>query len=247
MLQYGLIGKTLKHSFSKDYFTKKFRSYGLNDVSYENFELANIQELNQLVETNEDLVGFNVTIPYKQEIIPFLGQVDSTAEFVGAVNTVKVERKLFSTELIGYNTDVIGFEQAYSSFLKSGTTALVFGTGGASLAVEYVLLKYGIKPIFIGRTQTKRNYLTYTDLSQEIIQSAELLINCTPVGSYPNSNEVLPIPYSFVSSQHKAIDLIYNPEKTPFLLHCEQQGARIKNGLDMLVLQAEAAWEIWTQ
>ena len=238
MKRYGLIGHPLGHSFSKDYFTEKFRREGL-DCEYENYDLPSLRI--------PKLCGFNVTIPYKESILPYLDELDPVAAEVGAVNTVKV---LDDGRMIGYNTDVIGLNAIIPRALPWADGkmplrgALVLGTGGASKAVQYVLRKNNIPYKTVSRFKEKGD-LTYQDLTPEIIQSHLLIINATPVGMAPNINEALDIPYEAITPNHTLFDLIYNPEETIFLKHGREHGATTINGLAMLHAQAEASWEIW--
>jgi len=242
MKHYGLIGKSLKHSFSKDYFTDKFEKEGL-DANYSLCELDSISNLNTIFANNWQ--GLNVTIPYKEQIIPYLNEVDELATNIGAVNTIKFSQKKGKIELKGYNTDVIGFEQTLRPLLKSHhTQALVLGTGGASKAVTYVLNKLNISYSFVSR-KAGINKLAYDELNDEIITTHTLIINTTPLGMFPDIEGYPDIPYNAIGKRHLLYDLVYNPNKTLFLLKGEQRGAIIKNGLDMLVTQAEESYKIW--
>ena len=241
MLHYGLIGKSLKHSFSKDYFTSKFERAHI-DADYSLCELANIEEIKDVF--SKKWQGLNVTIPYKEAIIPFLDELDETAQKVGAVNTI---RFLSDGRLKGYNTDVIGFEQTLKPLLKPyHTNALVLGTGGASKAVTYVLKRLGINFKLVSRTKTAER-LCYTDLSQSLIESNLLIVNTTPIGMHPNINVQPPIPYQFLSNRHLLYDLVYNPLQTKFLSNGKAVGATTQNGLAMLEAQAEASYKIWKE
>lgn len=238
---YGLVGHPLGHSFSKAYFTEKFESKGL-DCEYQNFDIEEINDIRKLVSSHPVLKGFNVTIPYKEAIIPYLDELDETAREVGAVNTVKV---MADGKLKGYNTDVTGIASSLS--LRGGTSiknALILGTGGASKAVQYVLRKSGIPFHLVSRDPQKGDF-TYATLNPEIILSHLLIINATPVGMAPHSDEAPNIPYEAVTPQHTLFDLIYNPQETLFLQHGKEKGACTINGLTMLHAQAEASWKIW--
>lgn len=234
--RYGLIGHPLGHSFSKTYFTEKFEREGI-DACYENFDLKDLNLLSSLLQQHPDLCGFNVTIPYKEAILPYLDELDPAAREVGAVNTVKV---LNNRRLIGYNTDIIGI----NSSLSNPHSALLLGTGGASKAVQYVLRKHHIPYHLVSRNPEKSD-LTYQNLTPEIIQSHLLIINATPVGMAPHCEEAPLIPYEAITQKHILFDLIYNPEETLFLRYGREQGAKTINGLTMLHAQAEASWEIW--
>lgn len=250
MNRYGLIGHPLGHSFSKAYFTEKFQSEGL-DCEYQNFNLEEISLIQQLVADHPDLKGFNVTIPYKEAIIPYLNEIDETAEEIGAVNTVKV---MENGKLKGFNTDILGIEatlfgtEATNTSLRArnddGLNALILGTGGASKAVQYVLKKRHLPYHLVSRDPNKGHF-TYETLSPEIFKEHQLIINATPVGMAPNIDETPAIPYEALTSQHILFDLIYNPEETQFLRNGKAKGAQTINGLTMLHAQAEASWKIW--
>ncbi len=238
--RYGLLGRAISYSFSKGYFTEKFKHLGLNDHSYENFDIPNISDLETVLKERSPK-GFNVTIPYKEDVIPFLSSMDSIAKKIGAVNTVKITKQ----GLIGYNTDAYGFQKSLEPHLKAHhKKALVLGTGGASKAVCYVLDQLGITYTYISRTK-KQGQLSYDELNEDIIRSNHLIINCSPLGTHPNIHEKPLIPYSFLGEKHLLFDLIYNPEKTAFLNEGERRKTAICNGLNMLKFQAEKAWEIW--
>lgn len=241
MKRYGLIGHPLGHSFSKAYFTERFEREKI-DACYELFDLADIQELPGLLKQHPDLCGFNVTLPYKEAIIPFLDELDPDAEAVGAVNTVKI---LEDGKLIGYNTDIIGLS-FLTSHLPSLTSqpSLILGTGGASKAVQYVLKKNNI-PFHLVSRNPKQGQFSYEDLTPDIIKEHLLIVNATPVGMAPNINEAPRIPYEAITAKHTLFDLIYNPEETLFLRYGREHGATTVNGLKMLHAQAEASWKIW--
>lgn len=236
---YGLIGYPLGHSFSPAYFAKKFATQHI-DASYEAFPLQNIAEFNSLL-AKHDLKGLNVTIPYKEAIISYLDALDDTAQKVAAVNTIlfKDGRK------VGYNTDVIGFEQSLVPLLKAHhKQALILGTGGASKAVAYVLEEKGIPYTKVSRIK-REDVLTYDELTPELLAENTLIVNCSPVGKIPELNKAPAIPYKDITTKHLLYDLIYNPSETMFLMVGKQRGAQTKNGLEMLQLQAEASWHIW--
>lgn len=239
--RFGLLGKNISYSFSRGYFTKKFSELGLANHSYENFDLEDISKVTEIIQNTKNLSGLNVTIPYKQDIIPYLNELEPSAMEIGAVNTIKISR----TGLKGYNTDVYGFQKSIEPYLKNHhEKALVLGTGGASKAVAYVLDQLKIDVTFVSRT-AKNNGFTYENLDQSIMEGYNIVINCSPLGTYPNVTDKPKIPYRYLNQKHLLFDLIYNPEKTAFLVHGEAQGATIVNGLRMLELQAEKAWEIW--
>ena len=238
MKKYGLIGQSLAHSFSKPYFTEKFAEIRI-DASYENYEVDALESLEWLLE--QDISGCNVTMPYKKKAAELVDEVDPVAEAVGAINTIK----RVGSKLIGYNTDVVGFEQ---SILETGLLsqihqrALILGSGGAAQAVSFVLRKLGFSYAIVSRTSGD---FVYEDIDASVMSSVGLVVNTTPLGNKDNLAAFPPLPYHFFDEKHLAYDLIYNPEKTVFLEKAEAQGASIANGLRMLVLQAEASWEIW--
>lgn len=240
MKRYGLIGHPLGHSFSKAYFTEKFEREGL-DCEYLNFDIDEISLLRQLVIDHPDLKGFNVTIPYKEAILPYLDELDETAKAIGAVNTVKV---LPNGRLKGFNTDVIGIERTLKNTIAS--PALILGTGGASKAVQYVLHQKGI-PFHLVSRDPNKGHFTYETLTPTVIKEHLLIINATPVGMAPNINEAPLIPYEALTPQHILFDLIYNPEETRFLRKGKAKGALTINGLSMLHAQAKASWELWNR
>jgi len=244
MQKYGLIGYPLRHSFSIGYFNEKFRAEGI-DAEYVNFEIPNISEFTGIVVENPTLAGLNVTIPYKEQVIPYLHELDKETAEIGAVNVIKIVRKKGKIRLIGYNSDIIGFTQSIEPLLQPHhKKALLLGTGGASKAVFYGLRRLGIGSTFVSRTQEK-NTITYQDLTPEIIKEHTIIVNCTPVGMYPHVDECPNIPYEEITSDHLLYDLLYNPNVTLFMRKGQAQGAVTKNGLEMLLLQAFAAWDIW--
>lgn len=238
---YGLIGYPLGHSFSADFFNKKFAEEGLNE-EYKLFPIENIKEFPTLISSHPDLKGLNVTIPYKSQIIPFLHSLDLDAEKIGAVNVIKLDQ---SGTLKGFNTDAIGFRDSLIHMLSSEIrSALVLGTGGASKAVVYVLNQLGIIPLIVSRNP-KDGEISYSDISKEVIDSHKLIVNTTPLGMWPNVNSSPDIPYHFLTLHHLCYDLVYNPTTTEFMRKASENGARTKNGLEMLHRQALAAWDIW--
>jgi len=240
---YGLIGKKLAHSFSKGYFAEKFSALELSNYSYDDFEFQDESELADfLLDTVYKLDGFNVTIPYKEIIIPYLDELHEIADSVQVVNAVKI----VNNKLIGYNTDIYGFIQAFRSDVKkSQKNALLLGTGGASKSVAFALESLGITVTFVSRNSEKAGVLSYSDIDCETMQSHQIIVNCTPVGTFPNSDEYPNIPYKYLTENHTVMDLIYNPTETLFLIKAKEKGARTKNGLSMLQFQADKAWEIW--
>ena len=246
MIQFGLIGKTLKHSFSKKYFTEKFETEGINDCQYDLFELAEISEFSNLIKKYDNqLRGLNVTIPYKKEVIPYLDELDKNADIIQAVNTIKV---LPNGKLKGYNTDYYGFINALKEdWDLSNKKALVLGTGGASLAIKKALTDLGILFQSVSRNSTKSAVSYEHIFDGEWIGEHELIINTTPLGTYPAIDEKPKLPYDQLTNQHLLFDLVYNPEVTSFLQEGLDSGAKIKNGYTMLVGQAEASWSIWNE
>ncbi|MEQ8909728.1 MAG: shikimate dehydrogenase [Vicingaceae bacterium] len=244
MRVYGLIGNPLSHSFSKKYFTDKFIKDAIQDSTYQLFELDQIDELINLIKVESNLKGLNVTIPFKQSVIPLLDEIDHTAKTIGAINTIKVTEE---KKLIGYNTDAIGFRESLRPFLaKEHQRALILGTGGAAKAVAFVLKQIGIPFYFVSRSEKPSlQTIHYNDLDHKAIETFRLIINCTPVGMYPNTDKTPPLLLDGVGSQHLIYDLIYNPEETKLLAQAKAKGALAVNGLSMLRLQAETAWKIW--
>ena len=243
---YGLIGFPLSHSFSKGYFAKKFEKEGITDCFYDSFPLESIDLFPQLLADNPNFAGINVTIPYKQQVIPFLDELEESAAAIGAVNTIKFQDK----KLIGFNTDVYGFEQSLLPIVRQKyseneqVSSLVLGTGGAAKAIFYILKKNNLNPTFVSRT-AKPNHLTYKDLNKTIIDENQIIINTTPLGMSPKVDACADLPYELLTENHILYDLVYNPEVTLFLQKGLDQKATIKNGLEMLHLQAEKSWEIW--
>ena len=244
MKRFGLIGKKLGHSFSAKYFAEKFEREGLQECDYSLYELPEIECVKEFMLT-PDLVGFNVTIPYKQQIIPYLDDLDAQAREVGAVNCVKIER---DGRRVGYNTDVDGIRLSLDKLLGEETvgSALVLGTGGAAQAVQYVLRERGVNYKVVSREKGKAD-LTYDDLDQEVMSAHRLIINASPVGMYPACDNAPNIPYAMLSGSHFLFDLVYNPLTTRFMELGAEQGAATLSGIDMLYAQAESAWKIWNR
>lgn len=239
MRKYGLIGKSLSHSFSKSFFTQKFSNERI-DATYENVELDNISQVKLILDSG-DFSGLNVTIPYKQEIIPFLDELSAEATQIGAVNTV-VFRK---SKTIGHNTDAYGFHQSIKPFLTNKhERALILGTGGASLAVAYVLRNIGIDVKFVSR-EPKEGQFAYSEINSYMVNAFKLIVNCTPVGTFPDIDECVPFPFEYLTEDHLCVDLIYNPSETKFLRLSKENGATILNGESMLKEQALKAWALW--
>ncbi|HMG69252.1 MAG TPA: shikimate dehydrogenase [Chitinophagaceae bacterium] len=243
MRLFGLIGYPLTHSFSKSYFSEKFKKEGIGDCSYENFQLADINDLPKIIIDNPDLQGLNVTIPHKESVLQFLNESNDLVKQTGACNCIKIERGY----LKGYNTDVPGFERSLlKKLLPTHRDALILGTGGAAKAVGFVLQKNKIHFKYISRRSSETG-LTYDHVTPALIREHRLIINTTPAGMFPNVNEFPPIPYDAISKDHFLFDLVYNPPKTIFLSKGEERGALVENGYDMLVHQAEESWAIWNQ
>lgn len=259
MKKFGLIGYPLSHSFSKKYFTQKFQDHKIDDCMYDLYPLENIEQFKDLLYRNKDLCGLNVTIPYKVDVMPYLDWVSHEAKVIGAVNCIKVTPEspviaAFTGEvgveghdfrLDGYNTDAYGFEHSLKPLLTSRhTNALILGDGGAAKAVKYVLQKLNIAYVVVTRKEIENNLL-FSQLKEQEINDHKLIINTTPLGTSPDVDQCPPIPYEYLTSDHLLYDLIYNPDETLFLKKGREKGAAIKNGLEMLILQAERSWEIW--
>ncbi|MBR5936632.1 MAG: shikimate dehydrogenase [Bacteroidaceae bacterium] len=242
---FGLIGKPLAHSTSKARFNQFFKNQHIN-AFYENFEIEDIEQVKDLINNNPNLCGFNVTIPYKQDIIPYLNRLDETAQAIGAVNTVKVLHRDGGVELVGYNTDWIGFNKSFGALLEGHHKALILGTGGVSKAVKYALDTLGIENKFVSRNSTF-DIMGYYELSPSVIDDFDVIVNCTPMGMWPETGQCPDIPYTFLSEKHLLLDVIANPDETLFMKKGREHGATAKGGKDMLEQQAVAAWEIWNR
>jgi shikimate dehydrogenase len=241
MCKFGLVGKNISYSFSKKYFTKKFIALELDNYKYCNFDIQNIKEFAEIIARG--VKGLNVTIPYKEQVLDLLDEIDDDAAKIGAVNTIKI----INNKLKGFNTDVYGFEESLKPLLKTHhTKALVLGTGGASKAVVFVLKKLSIDYLVVSRNPIK-DQIQYKDLTKKTLKEYTIIINCTPLGTHPNVDNFPDIPYQVITDKHLLYDLIYNPIKTKFLSKGEKRGATIYNGLNMLELQAEKSWEIWNR
>ena len=245
MRKFGLIGYPLGHSFSKKYFTAKFENEGIKDCQYDLYEIEDISLLPSIIQQNPELVGLNVTIPYKEKVLPYLDFIDPACEEIGAVNCIEIK----DGKLKGYNTDYIGFKESLNKWLKGEKpNALVLGTGGASKAVVKALKDLGISYLMVSRNPGEDpGIISYEDLSNSkpFLDQGHLIINTTPLGTYPKTEEMPEINPEYITPMHKVYDLVYNPEKTFLMRSLEARGALIKNGLEMLELQAEAAWKIW--
>lgn len=246
MKTYGLIGKELGHSFSKTYFEQKFNSLGIQ-AQYLNFELDAIQQIERIIIDHPELKGLNVTIPYKKSVMRLVDKLDAVAAEIGSVNTLKIERTGDEIRILGYNTDAIGFEETLKPLIngRNNLSALILGSGGASNAVAFVLNKLNISYFLVSRTPINKDQISYTEITEKILSKHQLIINTTPVGMYPQVDEVPPIPYQYLDEKHILYDLIYNPKETKFLKVGIGKGCQTTNGLKMLEIQAEAAWNIW--
>ena len=237
MMKFGLIGRNISYSFSKKYFEQKFNQLSLLDYSYDLFDIQQVEEIEKIFRI-DNLRGLNVTIPYKEQIIPFLDELSDEAEKIGAVNCILIKNE----KKTGYNTDVFGFEKSLLTYPKIlSEKALILGNGGAAKAVKYIFDKYNIDYQIVSR----KTELNFENLSEETVKEHKIIIQCTPVGTFPNVEQNLPFPFGGISSQHVVIDLIYNPLQTQFLRKAHEMGAETMNGLLMLEQQAEKAWEIW--
>ena len=246
MDKYGLIGYPLEHSFSRNYFNEKFRNERI-DAEYDNFEIPSIENFKEVLETTPNLRGLNVTIPYKEEVIRYLDELSAEARAIGAVNVIRVTHKGSKTVLKGFNSDVIGFTRSIESMLEPPhRKALILGTGGAAKAVDYGLKSLGLGTLFVSRT-ARPGVITYNDVTPDLIRSHKVIVNCTPLGMYPHVDSCPPLPYEAMDSHTLLYDLLYNPDETLFMQKGRQKGAITKNGLEMLLLQAFASWEMWQE
>ena len=244
MQEYGLIGKNISYSFSEGYFTNKFKELGISNSSYSTFDLGDISELQGLLKSKPNLKGFNITIPYKEDVLNFLDEIDDSAKDIKAVNTVKIE----DGKLIGFNTDTFGFKTSIKPFFEpQHRKALILGTGGAAKAIAFVLEQLGVDYLYVSRNPKTDKEVSYSDLTKEAITNFPFIINCSPVGTFPNIDKCPDIPYEGITSSHLLYDLVYNPEETLFLKKGKDKGASIVNGLSMLHHQAEEAWRIWNR
>ena len=239
---YGLIGAKLGHSFSKDFFSKKFAKEDIS-AEYRNFEIDNIEKFSEIIEYG--VYGLNITIPYKEQVIDFLDKIDPIAAKIGAVNVVKIVRNADNLETIGYNSDIVGFTESIRPLIENHhKKALILGTGGASKAVIEGLKLMNVKSQLVSRTKSP-NTITYSELSSNLLEEYTIIVNTTPLGMFPNTDSYPDIPYEFLSNKHLCYDLTYNPEETRFLKLSRDNGAKTKNGLEMLILQALESWRIW--
>lgn len=246
MKRFGLIGFPLTHSFSQKYFTEKFKREGILHCSYSNFPLENIGLLPDLIDSHENLAGLNVTIPYKEQVIPYLDEVDDNIPLIGAVNTLRIIRQGGKVHLKGYNTDVYGFSASLKPFLKEHyQKALILGTGGASKAAAFVLAGLGFEIIWASRNPRNDRQVSYARLTPALVAGARVIVNTSPLGMYPDTGSCPDIPYEAITPDHVLFDMIYNPPETKFMALGRQMGAKVINGLEMLHLQAERSWKIW--
>lgn len=244
MDKYGLIGYPLVHSFSKSFFNEKFQNEDI-DAEYINFEIKTIDDLPEVLATNPELKGLNVTIPYKEKVLSFLDYVSVEARAIGAVNVIRVESKGYDTFLRGYNSDVIGFTKSIEPLLESHhKKALILGTGGASKAVNYGLKSLGLETLLVSRFE-RPGTIQYKDVTPEVVKEYNVIVNCTPCGLYPHTDECPDLPYEAMDSHNLLYDLLYNPDETLFMKKGKERGAMTKNGLEMLLLQAFASWDFW--
>lgn len=244
MDKYGLIGYPLGHSFSKNFFNEKFEDEDI-DAQYLNFELPNIESLPEVIDMNPELKGLNVTIPYKEKVISYLDYISPETRAIGAVNVIRVSHKGKNVVLRGYNSDVIGFTKSIEPLLdRYHKKALILGTGGASKAINYGLRSLGLETVFVSRFK-RPGTIQYDEITPEVIKEYNVIVNCTPVGMYPKVDVCPQLPYEAMDSHTLLYDLIYNPDQTLFLQKGAERGATVKNGLEMLLLQAFASWEFW--
>ena len=247
MDKYGLIGFPLSHSFSISYFNEKFENEHIN-AQYINFEIPSIDGLTEILDRNPELRGLNVTIPYKEQVMKYLDAISPEAEAIGAVNVIRVTHKGDKVYLKGFNSDVIGFTRSIEPLLEPAQKkALILGTGGASKAIHYGLKSLNMQTIFVSRTRHGNGFITYEEVTPELVKEYNVIINCTPVGMYPHDDECPKLPYDAMDTHTLLYDLIYNPDETLFLKRGREQGATVKNGLEMLLLQAFASWDFWNR
>jgi shikimate dehydrogenase len=243
---YGLIGYPLTHSFSARFFSEKFEREAITGCSYQNYPIEHIGLLPKLITEIGDLVGLNVTIPYKEQVIPYLDRVDTEIAAIGAVNTIKIIREKGKISLLGFNTDAYGFSASLKPLIrKHYNSALILGTGGASKAAWYVLNQLGFKVTFVSRRPKELNHISYDQVTADVIGKNRIIINTSPVGMYPNIDSCPALPYEFLTPDHVLFDMVYNPSETRFMAMGKKMGASVTNGMQMLHLQAEKAWEIW--
>jgi shikimate dehydrogenase len=245
--KFGLIGTALSHSFSRKFFTEKFSNEGI-DNEYLNFELENISQLSHVIASHPNLEGLNVTIPYKEQVIKYLDYTDQSAADIHAVNTIRIHRTGQHVSLYGYNTDIVGFQESIRPLIqKYHHKAIVLGTGGASKAVVKAFENLNIETILVSRNPEEKDELSYNDLDEDVMENYKIIVNATPIGTFPNIEGCPSIPFELITNKHLLFDLVYNPEVTEFLKQGKKSGAIVKNGLEMLHLQALASWDIWNR
>lgn len=243
MSSYGIIGYPLTHSFSEKYFTEKIAREGITDAVFHNFPLTNIEAFPELLLSNPSLRGLAVTIPYKEKVLAYVQHLSDEVQQIGAANCIKIREGV----LTAFNTDIIGFERSFVKHLQPHhTKALILGTGGASKAIQFVLKKLGIEFLIVSRNSNE-DHIAYTEIDDNILHDHRVIINCTPLGTFPHTNTFPEIPYHLLNPEHYLYDLVYNPAKTLFLQKGEEQGTIIENGMDMLIIQAEENWRIWNE
>ena len=244
--KFGLIGYPLGHSFSKDYFNNKFSSECI-DAEYVNFEIKNVNELKYVLHENPDLCGLNVTLPFKMDVIPLLDSITNNARNIGAVNVIKFKKGMFGKlQLEGHNSDITGFKQSIEPLLnETHRKALILGTGGASKAIYHGLIQLGLDCLFVSRSKKNESCICYDEITRDVMEEYTVIVNTTPLGMFPKTNSCPDIPYKYLTSNHIVHDLIYNPDETLFMKNGKEYGAVVKNGLEMLILQAFISWEIW--
>lgn len=247
MKKYGLIGYPLGHSFSRNFFNEKFLSENIN-AEYVNFEIPTIEDFPKVIANNPELTGLNVTIPYKEQVITYLDKLDDTAAKIGAVNVIRIERNKGKIKLTGYNSDIIGFTRSIESLIEPyHKKALILGTGGSSKAIHFGLEQLGLETLYVSRNKHNDTTITYGEITPEIMNEYKVIVNCTPVGMYPQADKCPDIPYDLLTPEHLLYDLLYNPNTTLFMKKGSDHGAIVKNGLEMLLLQAFASWDIWNE
>ncbi len=242
MKVYGLVGKDIDYSFSKKYFAEYFKKSGIEDCVYENFSINEIDGFKELLERNPSIAGLNITIPYKEAIIPFIHKLSKKAAAIGAVNVIRFQK---NGKIKGYNTDCYGFKKSIKPLIQTHhRKALILGTGGSSKAIVFALNELDIACTYVSRNK-KSDYLTYEELTAKTFEDFQIIVNCTPLGTFPKVDECPPVPYQYFSNKHLAFDLVYNPPETLFLQKAKQHDATIKNGWEMLIYQAKKSWQIW--
>ncbi|MCK9254189.1 MAG: shikimate dehydrogenase [Bacteroidales bacterium] len=248
MREFGLIGYPLKHAYSQIYFEEKFKNENIKDAKYTLFPISEISKLLNIIKSKDNLIGLNVTTPYKELVLPYLNEIDKSVLNIGTVNTIKIERNEKESKLIGYNTDIYGLRKTFEKVnLPQKTKALILGSGGSGKTVKFVLKELGIKSTTVSRNPKNLSELSYKNITESVIKHHNLIINASPVGMYPNIEKCPNISYEYIKDSHICFDLVYNPELTLFLKNCGDRGAKCINGFTMLYEQADRAWEIWNK